>query len=104
GQNIIAQFMDSPPKLLYWAKEKPGGCAEVDFCLNRMGNILGIEVKSGKSNRLKSLFSFGSLVEHGHLIRIYSGELKKEEMKIGSKNFVLVSIPFYLVPRILESS
>lgn len=103
GQNILSQFMDSPPKLLYWAKEKPGGCAEVDFCLNRMGNILGIEVKSGKSNRLKSLFSFGSLVEHGHLIRIYSGELKKEEMKIGKKNFILVSIPFYLVPRILES-
>ena len=104
GQNILAQFIDSPPKLFYWAKEKPKGSAEIDFCLNKKGHILGIEVKSGNSGRLKSLLSFGSLTKDRYLIRIYSGEMKREEIKIDNKNSVLTSLPFYLVPRVLEDS
>jgi len=102
GQNILAQFMNSPPRIFYWAREKPKRTAEVDFCLTKRGNILGIEVKSGKSKKLKSLFSFGGLVEKGYLIRIYSGELKRENIQYSGKNFTLFSLPFYLVPRILE--
>jgi len=103
GQNILAQFVDSPPKVFYWAREKPKGCAEVDFCLNKRGKILGIEVKSGKSKRLKSLFSFGSLIKSNQLFRIYSGEFKKEKIKINNKSFNLISFPFYLGPRILDN-
>ncbi len=102
GQNILAQFMDAPPQLFYWAKEKPGGSAEVDFCLNRKGSILGIEVKSGKSTRLRSLLSLGSPVKESRLLQIYSGKLKREKVEIGDKGFILTSIPFYLVPRILD--
>ncbi len=102
GQNILAQFMCSPSKIFYWAKAKPKGSAEIDFCLNKKGSILGIEVKSGKSNRLKSLFSFAGLVENSQLIRIYSGELKKGKIKINNKSYKLLSLPFYLVPRILD--
>ncbi|MBU1486969.1 AAA family ATPase [bacterium] len=103
GQNILAQFIDSPPKVFYWAKEKPKGCAEIDFCLNKQGSILGIEVKSGRSKRLKSIFSFGREIKNRQLIRIYSGELKKEEFEIDNKGFSLVSLPFYLVPRVLNN-
>ncbi len=102
GQNILAQFIDYPPKIFYWARKKPRGSAEIDFCLNKKGYILGVEVKSGKSGRLKSLFSFGDLVENNILIRIYSGELKKEYIHYSGRNFTLFSLPFYLVPRILE--
>lgn len=102
GQNILAQFMNSPPRIFYWARKKPRGSAEIDFCLNKKGYILGVEVKSGKSGRLKSLFSFGDLVENNILIRIYSGELKKENIQYSGRNFSLFSLPFYLVPRILE--
>lgn len=102
GQNILAQFIDSPPKVFYWAREKPKGSAEIDFCLTKRGNILGVEVKSGKSGKLKSLISFGDLVKNSILIRIYSGELKKENIQYSGKNFTLFSLPFYLVPRILE--
>lgn len=102
GQNILAQFMAFPPKVFYWAREKPKGSAEVDFCINRKGTILGIEIKSGKSGRLRSLFVFGSLAKNSRLIRIYNGELKIEKIKIDNKNLALVSLPFYLAPRILE--
>lgn len=102
GQNILAQYIYAIPKLFYWAKEKPQGSAEVDFCIHSGGNILGIEIKSGKSGKLRSLFAFGGLVKTGKLIRVYDGELKIEEISSNDKNLTLRSIPFYLVPRILD--
>lgn len=102
GQNILAQFTDIPAKLFYWASEKPFGSAEVDFCLNHQGKIYGIEVKSGASNKLRSLFKFAKLTEKHKLIRISNECLKQEKIAIGNREFDLISLPFYLVPRILE--
>ena len=102
GQNILAQFMYSLPKVLYWAREKTEGIAEVDFCLQHKGRILGIEVKSAAANKLKSLFSFAQAVPNSRLTRIYSGQLKEEKIGISGKSFGLLSLPFYLVSRVLE--
>jgi len=102
GQNILAQFTNHIPVILYWAKGKQEGTAEVDFCLQIKGTILGIEVKAGRSGRLRSLFSFADVIKNYQLARIYSGHLKKENIKIGGKTYKLTSIPFYLVPRILD--
>jgi predicted AAA+ superfamily ATPase len=102
GQNIIAQFMSAPHRIFYWAKEKPYGSAEVDFCMDHKGNILGVEVKSGSHRRLKSLYSFASSVRKCRLIRIYGGELKKENITVNKKGMSLLSLPFYLVPRIFD--
>ena len=102
GQNIIAQFVSSPHRIFYWAKEKPYGSAEVDFCVCNKGNILGIEVKSGNHRRLKSLYSFAGLVKKCRLIRIYGGEFKKDNIRVNDKNMNLLSLPFYLVPRIFD--
>jgi predicted AAA+ superfamily ATPase len=102
GQNILAQFMYSLPKVLYWAREKTEGIAEVDFCLQHKGRILGIEVKSAAANKLKSLFSFAQAVPNPRLTRICGGQLKEEKIGISGKSFGLLSIPFYLVSRMLE--
>ena len=102
GQNILTQFMHGLPKVLYWAREKTEGIAEVDFCLQHKGTIIGIEVKSGTVNKLKSLFSFAQAVKNSRLIRIYSGPLKKEEIKIAGTSVRLLSFPFYLMPRVFE--
>lgn len=88
--------------ILYWAKGKPEGAAEVDFCLQNKGDILGIEIKAGRAGRLRSLISFADNVKSHKLIRIYSGRLRKEKVKIKDRTYNLVSVPFYLVPRILD--
>ena len=102
GQNIIAQFTDHIPVILYWAKGKREGTAEVDFCFQARGNVLGIEVKAGGAGRLRSLYSLADDVKNHELIRIYGGQLKKEKVKISDKTYKLTSFPFYLIPRILE--
>lgn len=102
GQNIIAQFTNQIPVILYWAKGKREGAAEIDFCLQVKGTILGVEVKSGGAGRLRSLYSFADEVKNHRLVRIYSGHLKTENVEMGGKTYELISLPFYLVPRILE--
>lgn len=102
GQNIMAQYTDHIPNVMYWAKGRAEGIAEVDFCLQDGGNILGIEVKAGAAGRLRSLFSFADNVKNHKLIRVYGGRLKKEKVKIKDRTYNLVSVPFYLTPRILD--
>lgn len=102
GQNILAQFKHDTPNIFYWAKGKQEGSAEVDFCMQTEGKILGIEVKAGGSGRLRSLFSFAHAVSNNRLMRIYSGHLKIEKAKLGEKHYELISVPFYLSPRIQD--
>jgi uncharacterized protein len=102
GQNIIAGGLHFEQDLYYWAKEKPQASAEVDFCVAYHGKIIGIEVKSGHSARLKSLLNFAQSVESGKLIRIYSGPMKNDVISGAGKQYQLISLPFYLVNRIFD--
>ena len=102
GQNILSQFTHSPAKIFYWAKEKPKANAEIDFCLTKNNKLIGIEVKSGKTGRLRSLYQFSQDVKNNQIIRIYDGEFKKEKIEIKNKKSELISIPFYLIPCYLE--
>lgn len=52
AQEITAHQNDP---LYYWSNTNPGTSGEVDFVIVREGNIIPIEVKSGKSGSLKSL-------------------------------------------------
>lgn len=102
GQNILAGQLHQEQDLFYWAKEKPGAEAEVDFCVVQQGKIIGIEVKSGKAARMKSLASFAQSVENSKLVRIYSGEMRNEPLTVAGKKYQFVSLPFYLVNRIFD--
>jgi predicted AAA+ superfamily ATPase len=102
GQNILAQITYHIPDILYWAKGKQEGSAELDFCMQAGGKILGIEVKAGGAGKLRSLFSFADAVRNNRLMRVYNGHLKNEKVKLGEKNYEFLSVPFYLSPRILD--
>ncbi|OQX79848.1 MAG: hypothetical protein B6D56_06195, partial [Candidatus Omnitrophica bacterium 4484_70.1] len=101
-QNLIAQYSYTEPEIFYWAKEKPVSRAEVDFCLAREEEILGIEVKSGISKKLKSLFIFALEIKNSQPLRIWPGEFKREMIEVENKKINLISLPFYLVCRVLE--
>lgn len=47
-----------PLALYYWQREKHQSHAQVDFVLQRNGQIIPIEVKSGTSGKMQSLFLF----------------------------------------------
>ncbi len=51
---------EEEPELFYWLRDKTSGKAELDFLINKDHDILPIEIKSGKTGTLKSLFQFVS--------------------------------------------
>jgi len=44
--------------LFYWVREKSNVQVEVDYVIEHRGQIIPVEVKSGRPGRLKSLFQF----------------------------------------------
>jgi uncharacterized protein len=99
GQELLAlQNPYEEAQLYYWSREKAGSQAEVDFIINLNGNIIPIEVKSGKGGKLRSLRQF----------------LSEKRAKIGVRiseqplSFIdgVLSLPLYMIhelPRIIKS-
>jgi predicted AAA+ superfamily ATPase len=92
GQELLAYGKSYEKRnLYYWARDRPG-VAEVDYVIDHRERIYPIEVKSGKTGRLRSLKQF--MLEHpGSLgIRLSESPLAKQED--------ILSIPLYLVSEI----
>jgi hypothetical protein len=60
GQELLGESLQGSEnrELYYWARNAKTSTAEVDFVVARSGRVLPIEVKAGKSGRLKSLHRF----------------------------------------------
>lgn len=100
GQTLIAGGTRRPVKLGYWARNRDEGSAEVDFCLQHGDGVVGMEVKSGSTREMKSLFS---MVERGHgnviPVRVSWDKLKMEKYTYSGKEYKILSLPFYLLER-----
>ncbi len=77
-------------KLFFWARDKKGSSAEVDYLVNIGPMVVPVEVKAGKTGTLKSMKSF--LNEHPDSrfgIRFSMHEFSFHEN--------VLSIPLYLI-------
>lgn len=98
GQSLLASSLHSKA-LFYWSLPKEKSPAEVDFCFNFGGKIVGLEVKSGPTARFRSLMSFAQKTENHLLLRVYNGPLVKESISVGENKEHMYSLPFYLIDR-----
>lgn len=99
GQELTA-YSDrhQQSSLYFWAREKRGSMAEVDYVVNIGPDIFPVEVKSGKEGRLKSLRLFIDEKKSKFGIRISQDKLSYYDK--------ILSIPLYMVeqmPRIVNS-
>ncbi len=89
------------PRLYYWAREKRGSSAEVDYVLSQGSEILPVEVKAGKTGTLKSLHLFLREKRRSFAVRLSSAppSLLEAETSLPGSNvpFRLLSLPLYLV-------
>ena len=101
AQELIATVLPPFSELNFWTREKSQSQAEVDFVLPFHDRLIPIEVKSGKTGKLRSLHSFVDHCPHDLAVRIYSGPmLIHSDRTIKGKGFQLVNLPFYLISRI----
>lgn len=97
GQELLSLNSNVLAKNIFWVKEKKQSSAEVDFVLPIDNLLIPIEVKLGKTGRLRSLMEFIDYCPHNFAVRIYSGELKTEKIKtFKGKEFNLLNLPFFL--------
>ena len=96
GQELYATTNSPLESLNFWVREQSQSNAEVDYVIAHKGYLIPIEVKSGKSGRLRSLHAYIDSAPHDIAIRLYSGEFIKEHCTtIAGKKFRLLNIPYY---------
>jgi len=102
-QELTTLFSNRPTKIHFWVREKKQSNAEVDFVIPYKDILIPVEVKSGKTGRLRSLHQFIDNCPHNFAIRIYSGKLQIQNAStIAGKSFYLLNLPFFLTGKIEE--
>ena len=89
----------------YWVREAKSSSSEVDYVISVGTSVLPIEVKAGKTGRLKSLHQFVKEKRVNFCIRINSEPPSffrtSDSIPGGQKvEYQLLSIPFYLVEKV----
>lgn len=95
------------PKVFYWTRESPNSTAEVDFLVQLGGEILPVEVKSGKTGRLKSLQLFLSEKNSPAALRFNTDKPSVALIEDSGTTSKLVSLPLPFVgqfSRLIESA
>lgn len=94
-----------PPELHCWMRESLNASAEVDFVIAAEDRVVPIEVKAGKSGRLRSLHVFAEEIGGPLALRLDSN-LPSEQEVVGvagtgaRPRFRLVSLPLYLAGQV----
>lgn len=98
GQELVAyQDCRLEPQLYYWSRDEVGSQAEVDYLITHESQIVPIEVKSGTTGKLKSMYMLMRERKLPLGIRI-------SELPLALNNNIL-TVPFYLIseiPRFME--
>jgi predicted AAA+ superfamily ATPase len=93
------------PELFYWVREKPQATAELDYVWQHKNYIIPIEVKAGKTGRLKSLHYFIQEKHWSFAVRFNTDipSLLEETINLPdqtSSQYRLLSLPFYLAEQL----
>lgn len=100
GQHLLykSEFY-SEPTLNYWVREKKGTSAEIDFVVSHRSSVIPVEVKAGKTGRLRSLHQFIEEKKYPIAVRFNTdiATIVETETINGATPFTLLSLPFYLV-------
>jgi predicted AAA+ superfamily ATPase len=108
GQEILADNYSVLSSLNFWVREKNTSTAEIDYVIQYDGMLIPIEVKSGKTGKLKSLQLFMNNSTSMLAVRCYAGALSIDTIVTPEgKEFQLLNLPYYLVsqlPRYIEWS
>jgi len=103
GQELDSLYLDSPPKVTFWIREKHQSSAEVDFVFPYKGIMIPIEVKSGATGSLRSLHQYMASTNQKLAVRIYEGEPGQETVALPTGgSFHLLNLPLCLTGKVKE--
>ena len=97
GQQILASQRLTSPTLNFWCRESPQSNAEIDFVVPFQNHLVPVEVKSGATGTLRSLFEFMDRTNHPIAVRFFDSFYSQHDVTTtkGTK-FKLLNLPHYL--------
>jgi len=102
-QELMAQHHLPSYKPHFWVREKINSQAKVDLLYQYQQFIIPIEVKSGATGTLRSLFQFMDACDHSFAIRILGNQYSIDQLQTSNgKPFLLMNLPYYLGTKIPE--
>lgn len=94
GQELLSsQSRYEIPQVYYWHRDKKGSQAEVDYLYQYQQFIIPLEVKAGRTGRIRSLQQFKQLYESPIAVRLSTDNIHWHKQDI-------LSIPLYLVSQL----
>ncbi len=103
GQTLSALNHSTNQRLTFWYRDKKGSTSEIDYLIVYGNKVIPLEVKSGKTGKLKSLHVFMEEGGSNVAVRVHSGNLSVDDLYTSNRDkFTLISVPFYLFHRIEE--
>jgi uncharacterized protein len=96
GQELIAyQSPYTKAEIFYWGRRAKSSTAEIDYLIEKDGQIIPIEVKSGPTGRMKSLHMFIEKHQTKTALKISQSMFQKSNP--------IISLPFYGIESIFLS-
>ncbi len=85
----------------FWTRENANANAEVDLVVSLQNKLIPIEVKSGKSGRLRSLHEYMDRCEHTTAVRFLANTYSEEKITTQKgKTYALLNLPYFTVSRL----
>ncbi|MCH2204855.1 MAG: DUF4143 domain-containing protein [Lentisphaerales bacterium] len=78
----------------YWVREKSGSAAEIDYVIELKGRVIPVEVKAGKSGRLRSLQQFAKEKKCSVVLRFNDDLSFILTIDQNDSSFQLISLPY----------
>ncbi len=96
-QEVLSLNVHHDKAPLFWVREKSQSSAEVDMVYTHGTHLIPIEIKSGKTGRLRSLHQFINQSACPYAIRIYGGPLLVQKLRTPQGTpYTLLNLPYYL--------
>ena len=93
GQELLAHRSPyQQPELYYWHRQQRNSSAEVDYLVAANGRVVPVEVKAGKTGRLRSLAVFAEHYRPPAAVRVYGDRFRRD----GG----ITSLPLYGLERL----
>ena len=102
-QELLAKETSVLRKLHFWVRDKSSSQAEVDLVYPYKTYLIPLEIKSGATGKLRSLFEFMERSPHNMAIRLYAGKPTIDEFVTPKgKSIKLLNLPYYAVSKLDE--
>ncbi|MEA2077290.1 MAG: AAA family ATPase [Candidatus Marinimicrobia bacterium] len=102
-QELISMSSLKDEKPCFWVRESHKTTSEVDLLIKHRKLLIPVEIKSGKTGKLRSLHQFIDASEHPYAIRLYAGKFSIDEHQTPSGTpYYLMNLPYYCATKLNE--